>query len=111
MLEQHVGLHQSLRSAEPNVETSLRKDCTKLRRHGDTEPGRRMGAGMDGTQPIDAYPGIPLGRLQTRMTEQLGHVADVRTTFQHECGDGVPKEVATPTFLNSGLGDVTPDRS
>lgn len=69
-----------------------------------------MSTRRDGSQVINADSGVALGGFQPCVSEHLGRVTNIGTTFEHECGNCVAEEVTTASLLDAGKGDVATDR-
>ncbi|HVB90575.1 MAG TPA: hypothetical protein VND70_00585 [Acidimicrobiales bacterium] len=91
-------------------QTTVWKDSAQFRCHCHTQSGTRVRTCVHRPKTVDADSRIELGGFQLCMSEHLGDVADIRTSFQHEGGDAVSKKVATSAFLDSSKSDVMPHR-
>ena len=89
----------------------MREYGTQFRCHGHSEASGWVRARMNGAETVNADPGVALGGLQPRMTEHLGHVADIGPAFEHERCHSVTKKVTATSLLNAGPSDVMPYRA
>lgn len=61
---------------------------------------------MDLEQLLNAHFGVNLRGLQVFVAEQLLDKADIRATFEHVRGAGMPKQVATAAPPDVGIFDI-----
>ena len=63
---------------------------------------------MDCAKSLDADPGVALGRLEPGMSEHLGDVTDVRSTFEHQGGHAVAEQMAATSLVDRRSAQISP---